>query len=475
MAEDPDPPAGHAFAALNGPGVARQRLADPLARRALRVMTMVHELHKAGYQQLRIAFGVSPAGTHYRCHITPADNVSANGWEPIDWSRDVATYSTGQDDRYFEWPDGPGMTARDLAVAFIDRFPGIAQRAQRRDRAYVGWYVEMLGHAERGMFPIRFADWDLEFDPAMDPPPPPRSSLDAPVVATSAPRFIATADLTLNDVPPVDARDDAIEAFCLLHDGYDGGRRDIDACARIAQRLLAEGTYRASADDVRTAMFFLVRRTKWSDEPMSARDRAWLREALEDLRVRLQWRTKDAPAAAPDPVPAVARTASTPSLDPLGPPPALDTFDLSSAQGRFDFLWALWQHHADTGLLLAVEHVWDSLASPKGKRCETMAARLGLHGQGKKALTAVLKRFVHESSWELRGPDVPDRRDFETFEAWNDAALEAFATFESDLADLIERYGAILDGREPGSPTPEPTPGQVVVGPWKTSGRAPSS
>jgi hypothetical protein len=34
------------------------------------VVEMVHELHKAGYQLLRISPGLSPSGIHWRCPIT---------------------------------------------------------------------------------------------------------------------------------------------------------------------------------------------------------------------------------------------------------------------------------------------------------------------------------------------------------------------------------------------------------------------
>lgn len=44
-------------------------------RRALRVLRIVHELHKQGYQLLRIAPGMSASGCHWRCAITPRSNV----------------------------------------------------------------------------------------------------------------------------------------------------------------------------------------------------------------------------------------------------------------------------------------------------------------------------------------------------------------------------------------------------------------
>ncbi len=136
---------------------------DPTKRRALRILSMVAELHKAGYQRLRIAPGMSPSGSYWRCAITPVYNVKKNGWEPIDWKGDIALYSSADEDHYFGWRDGPGKSARQLARMFVDRFPEIARQAIGRDYAYAGWFLGLLGAAENGSFPTFYADaeWNL--------------------------------------------------------------------------------------------------------------------------------------------------------------------------------------------------------------------------------------------------------------------------------------------------------------------------
>ncbi len=50
---------------------------------ALRFLQMVGELHKLGYDRIRIAAGMSPSGIHWRCSITHSQNVQEDGWEPI--------------------------------------------------------------------------------------------------------------------------------------------------------------------------------------------------------------------------------------------------------------------------------------------------------------------------------------------------------------------------------------------------------
>ncbi|MGH2585920.1 MAG: hypothetical protein ACRDJE_13485 [Dehalococcoidia bacterium] len=143
-----------------------QRHPEPHIRRAQRVLQMVHELHKRGYQFLRIIPGMSPSGLHWRCTITTRSNILAtHGARARDYDADAARYTSGQDNEYFGWTDARQDTARQLATKFVERFPELAEKGRGRDWEYAGWYVEMLGHADRGALPIAYADWDREPDP----------------------------------------------------------------------------------------------------------------------------------------------------------------------------------------------------------------------------------------------------------------------------------------------------------------------
>ncbi len=132
----------------------------PEIRRAQRVLLMVYELHKAGYQRLRIVPGLSPSGSYWRVSITPITNIlKTHGAMSREFDEDAAHYSSGMQNEYFDWEDAQKDTARQLAVKFIERFPEIVQKGSGRDWEYVGWYVEMLGFAERGHLPVAYADW----------------------------------------------------------------------------------------------------------------------------------------------------------------------------------------------------------------------------------------------------------------------------------------------------------------------------
>jgi hypothetical protein len=125
---------------------------------------MVHELHKVGYQRLRINAGVAPTGLSWRCVIHPA--VAVEGVEP-------ARYTSAAGTRYFDWTDADQDTARQMAVKFVERFPALCAAGAGLDYAYAGWFTWVLGKAEGGKLPIFFADYPIDIDPADLPPPPP--------------------------------------------------------------------------------------------------------------------------------------------------------------------------------------------------------------------------------------------------------------------------------------------------------------
>lgn len=127
-------------------------------RRKLRVLRMVHELHKLGYQRIRVVPGMASTGLHWRCDVTHAANISSEHGAKLAHDRDLAVYSSGQDNAYFGWTDAKQDHAYELADKFVVRFPDIARLGQGLDWAYAGWFVQMLGFAERGEFPLAYTD-----------------------------------------------------------------------------------------------------------------------------------------------------------------------------------------------------------------------------------------------------------------------------------------------------------------------------
>jgi hypothetical protein len=77
------------------------------------------------------------------------------------------------------------------ADTFLERFPRLCDAGRGADWLYASWFVEMLGIAEGGWFPVSYADYDLDEShgvylvqtgepttprPTLPPPPPGEAS-----------------------------------------------------------------------------------------------------------------------------------------------------------------------------------------------------------------------------------------------------------------------------------------------------------
>lgn len=141
---------------------------NPVIRRCARVLRAVHELHRKGYQRLRVIpyFGST---NHWRCVVTYSGAVCSQhgAWGPEDgyW---CAKYTSAMGNEYFEWPDAKNDTAVDLAAKLLDRFPHLRHLGAGRDWSYVGWYTEMMTYADRGELPVAVG-FDGDADPRFLP------------------------------------------------------------------------------------------------------------------------------------------------------------------------------------------------------------------------------------------------------------------------------------------------------------------
>lgn len=133
---------------------------------------MIHELHKLGYQGVRISPGWFPSGAYWRCSIAAVPNIAPDGWSLIDWCAGVH-YTTGADARFFEWEDSGRRSPQQLSRMFVERFPRLAGESAGMDHAYAGWFVAVLGAVEHGRLSAFHADYDLDWPESGLPPPPP--------------------------------------------------------------------------------------------------------------------------------------------------------------------------------------------------------------------------------------------------------------------------------------------------------------
>ena len=114
------------------------------ARACRRLLYMVAELHRMGYEQARIAPGVAPSGLFWRLSVTGASNTEPDHGALMRNFDRGANYSSGAGTEYFGWTDVSDDSPAELAATFVDRFPVIAKEAMGRDTEYVRWYREML-------------------------------------------------------------------------------------------------------------------------------------------------------------------------------------------------------------------------------------------------------------------------------------------------------------------------------------------
>lgn len=138
----------------------------------LRVLSIVRALHATGYQRIRACGFLAPSGLYWRCLITSADNVKANGWDVRESLTDAAFYTSGEEAAPFGWWDAGDLRASDLARRFVEQFPEIAARGAGSDSAYADWYAGMMVTAETGRIPVFFADYEIDISKVVVPPPP---------------------------------------------------------------------------------------------------------------------------------------------------------------------------------------------------------------------------------------------------------------------------------------------------------------
>jgi hypothetical protein len=140
---------------------------EPHVRRAIRVLAMVGELHRRGYQKIRVMPFMSPSGNHWRCWIGP-DTLFYRDHGAIlegDYSEEeqstsmTARYTSGEENHYFGWQDAENDDARSLADKFLTRFTTLASRGEGWSYNYAGWYQRLLGLADRGWMPVVLSDY----------------------------------------------------------------------------------------------------------------------------------------------------------------------------------------------------------------------------------------------------------------------------------------------------------------------------
>jgi len=139
--------------------------APPAHMLCRRLLLMVQELHRLGYERLRAAPGLSPSGLHWRCSIVPASYARRDHGAMAEGKGEItARYDSGQGTGFFGWDDAGGDAPEVLAGKFLERFPEVAALGMGGDPDYARWYARMLRATDPDGLIYAYADWELPGD-----------------------------------------------------------------------------------------------------------------------------------------------------------------------------------------------------------------------------------------------------------------------------------------------------------------------
>jgi hypothetical protein len=116
------------------------RSAPPARMPHARLMELVRELHRAGYQKLYLYSWPKPSGLHWRWHLfTGPRNWMQRSWRE-GWYGSGADYNLNP---VIGWGDAPGASAEELASTLARFDPqGLAQ-ALGRDEDHSAWFEQV--------------------------------------------------------------------------------------------------------------------------------------------------------------------------------------------------------------------------------------------------------------------------------------------------------------------------------------------
>ena len=122
----------------------------------VRLIKMLVELHRRGYQRLRIFPYLYPLA--WRLEFAPSHRFSSKngayfqgeaGVNEDGVKYETARYSSADEYKYFGWTDAQHMDAEKLAGLFVERFPILCKGSIGRDWEYAGWVSELSGYVSR--------------------------------------------------------------------------------------------------------------------------------------------------------------------------------------------------------------------------------------------------------------------------------------------------------------------------------------
>lgn len=153
----------------------------------IRVLRLLRELHRRGYQRLRLHCGWSPNGMAWRYGIAPVEEFEPDGLRMrAEHYPGRAFRSSRGDGTPFDVGGRKRAPTDEHADAFLRRFGDVAREGRGPDRAYAVWLDALLSRCEPDGVPIMYSD-DVDAkesgiliegddEPFRLPPPPPETA-----------------------------------------------------------------------------------------------------------------------------------------------------------------------------------------------------------------------------------------------------------------------------------------------------------
>lgn len=115
---------------------------------AINLFKMVGELHRKGFQHLRICPYEYPLA--WRLCIGPKSKFSTKNGAFLEhaWG-EYPVYSSAQKQECFGWQEAGDYSPEGLAQLFAERFCEVCEAGRGRDWEYAGWLTELIGHVSR--------------------------------------------------------------------------------------------------------------------------------------------------------------------------------------------------------------------------------------------------------------------------------------------------------------------------------------
>lgn len=141
-----------------------------------RLLLAVQELHKMGFEQLRIFPSLAPSGMYWRCSLVPKSCISDRHGAIADMERlhkllqlagsncQELRHSSGSQQFIFDWKDSGFDSPKELAHKCLKRSREVVFAGWGEDHQYVRWYEDMLRMTSPGGVVFAIADWDLPAD-----------------------------------------------------------------------------------------------------------------------------------------------------------------------------------------------------------------------------------------------------------------------------------------------------------------------